>query len=200
MGVIKYPKCTQRDLSRSLFDIINDRCFKLTINLSKRPKEKVLIIGRNPKRLEEDSCNNVVKRIVKYFRGKEEYCNYVSTIEIVNLFVVYDFKSDVYEKDYRKFISGNDDDFKMDGKVIKNDEVIREAIKSSKEIILAWGEPIKFIEDLYNERIEMVLKTLRECLIDTNEEKKIYTIGELSVKGYPKHPLAWSFKDAINMY
>ncbi|ERK28411.1 DUF1643 domain-containing protein [Clostridium intestinale] len=200
MGVIRYPKYTQRDLSRSLFDIKSDRCFKLSISLSRVKKNKVLIIGRNPKRLEDDSCNNVTKRIVKFLRAKEEYGNYISTVEMVNLFVVYDFEEVQYNKGYRNFICGNEDNFEIEGKRIKNDDVIKQAIEESSEIILAWGEPIKGIESLYNERIEKVLKILRECLIDSNEEKNIYTIGDLSVKGYPKHPLAWSFRDAVKVY
>lgn len=189
MVTTRYAKCVKVDLNRSILDLEGDKCFRISINLTKKLKEKLLIIGRNPKRIDGNRGNDTIKRIIKYLVINDDMLENIGIIEFVNIFPLYDYKVD-----------GNDFSIESKEEFLQNNEIIKESIMSSSKIILAWGEPIKHHVDLYKERIENILRILRQWRNESYEEKKIYSVGEFSYRGYPKHPLAWSYKDNLKEY
>lgn len=204
MGGFRYPKNHYKHLLNSIYDKDGDRCFRIGISFDDKSGGKYLVIGRNPYRVQDGQCNKVTKRIFKYFKLKICPEEKVRELIMVNLFAAHDLNSDMInrklDKNYKHYIVGNRGVIGPGDVPIRNDEVIKNAIRESQKIMLAWGEPIKGMETLYNERIESVLRILRECILEAKEEKKVFVVGEMSLRGYPRHPLSWSFRDNLNEY
>lgn len=189
----KYPK----SINKKGIDIIEDekgeRCYKVSFNLSRKGSH-VLVISRAPKGVEEDSCNSLYKRIVKFLEENKVEFKGIQKLTVVNLFTVYEYsREDLYEECIlkgREYIEGNED-------ILYNDEVIAEEIHDAHYIIAAWGEPLDGLDEIYISRVELILKSLRYEMMNSSEKKHILRVGEASKKGYPKHCLAWSYKDKL---
>lgn len=189
----KYPKYINRKNIEIIEDENKERCYKVSFELGKQGKN-ILIIGRAPRTLEEESCSDIYKRIIKFLDKNMNFVEGIRNLTIVNLFSVYEgIQGDIYEDfllNGKEYIEGND------GK-LKNDEIISEEIKNADYIIIAWGEPIDGLKDIYGSRVEFILRELRNNIMNSESKKLVMTVGELSKKGYPKHCLAWSYKDEL---
>lgn len=189
----KYPKVISKKNISLVQDDDRERCYKTTFNMGSKGSN-VLIISRAPKRIESDSCNSDYKRIIKYFSEKRDELKGIKNIIIVNLFVIYEVaREDLFRQfllEGKEYIQGNDAE-------LCNDDVIREAIKESDYIFGAWGEPPEGMSNLYASRVETILRIIREEIMFSKEKKYALKVGVSSKKGYPKHCLAWSYKDEI---
>lgn len=173
---------------------MGDRCYKTSFTLGNNGKN-VLIISRAPKGIESNSCNSEYRRIIKYLNDKSLELKGIKKITIVNLFVLYEVNKEDLFREYllegKEYVEGNDNK-------VTNDSIIREEIKEADYIFCAWGEPAEGMYDLYSNRVETILKILREEIMSSKDKKYALRVGDVSKKGYPKHCLAWSYKDEIN--
>ncbi|MBD7910898.1 MULTISPECIES: DUF1643 domain-containing protein [Clostridium] len=189
----KYPKSVIKKGINVTEDERGERCYKVSFNLGKKGSH-VLVISRAPKGVEEDSCNSLYKRIVKFMEENKDEFKGIQKLTIVNLFTVYEYsREDLYEECIlrgREYIEGNED-------ILYNDEVIAEEIHDADYIIAAWGEPLEGLDEIYISRVELILKSLRYEMMNNSQKKHILRVGEVSKKGYPKHCLAWSYKDKL---
>ena len=200
----KFPKGMNKNSIETIIDYENERCYKTSFKLNRRGKSKVLVLGRAPKKCSELYINKSVQRIVKYLNSKKETIGSILNVVMVNLFVPFEYDretiKEVLEEKGESFITGNDDKFILDDNIIKNNEIIKEEIMSSDYIILAWGEPLKDIELLYNSRVQDILKIIRNCNVEKDLNKVVYTIGDLTKKGYPRHCMNWNTRDELVNY
>lgn len=189
----KYPKSIKKKNITIIEDEQGQRCYKISFNIGVKGSN-ILVISRAPKGLEVDSCNSLYKRIVKFLVENKEEFNGIKKVTVVNLFAIYEYdKEDLYEECLLKgkeYIEGNDNE-------LYNDKIIAEEIHEADNIIAAWGEPLESLEEIYVSRVELVLKALRHEIMSCSEKKYILRVGEASKKGYPKHCLAWSYKDRL---
>ena len=189
----KYPKIISKKNINLVEDELGDRCYKTSFTLDSDGKN-VLIISRAPKGIESDSCNSEYRRIIKYLSGKSSELKGIKKITIVNLFVFYEVNKEDLFREYllegKEYVEGNDNE-------VINDRIIRDEIKEADYIFCAWGEPPEGMYDLYSSRVETVLRILREEIMSSKNKKYALRVGEISKKGYPKHCLAWSYKDEI---
>ncbi|SHE40803.1 DUF1643 domain-containing protein [Clostridium fallax] len=200
----KFPKCIIKNSIETLIDHENNRCYKISFRMSRKGKSNILVIGRAPKRLDENCISKSIQRIIKYLNNKKELLGNIGKVTIVNLFTAYEYSretlSDLFLEKGERFITGNDERYKENNFVIKNDEIIKDEIENADNIILAWGESLKEIDILYNNRVEYILKTIRQCDIESNYNKKICIVGDLTKKGYPRHCMSWMIKDELLDY
>ncbi|MDS0525358.1 DUF1643 domain-containing protein [Clostridium sp. SHJSY1] len=189
----KYPKYVKKKGINIVEDEKGERCYKISFSLGKKG-ENVLVISRAPKGLEEDSCNSIYKRIVKFLQENKDEIKEIQKLTIVNLFTVYEYsREDLYEECIlrgKEYLEGNED-------ILCNDEIIAEEIHDADYIIAAWGEPLEGLDEIYVSRVELILKSLRYEMMNSSAKKHILRVGEMSKKGYPKHCLAWSYKDNL---
>jgi len=189
----KYPKAIKKKNITIIEDEKGHRCYKISFNIGVQGSN-ILVISRAPKGLEEDSCNSLYKRIVKFLVENKEEFRGIKKVTLVNLFAIYEYdKEELYEECLLKgkeYIEGNDNE-------LYNDKVIAEEIHEADYIIAAWGEPLDGLEQIYVSRVELVLKSLRHEIMNCSKRKYILRVGEASKKGYPKHCLAWSYKDKL---
>ena len=190
----KYPKIISKKNINLVEDELGDRCYKTSFTLGNNGKN-VLIISRAPKGIESNSCNSEYRRIIKYLNDKSLELKGIKKITIVNLFVLYEVNKEDLFREYllegKEYVEGNDNK-------VTNDSIIREEIKEPDYIFCAWGEPAEGMYDLYSNRVETILKILREEIMSSKDKKYALRVGDVSKKGYPKHCLAWSYKDEIN--
>ena len=190
----KYPKIISKKNINLVEDELGDRCYKTSFTLGNNGKN-VLIISRAPKGIESNSCNSEYRRIIKYLNDKSLELKGIKKITIVNLFVLYEVNKEDLFREYllegKEYVEGNDNK-------VTNDSIIREEIKEADYIFCAWGEPAEGMYDLYSNRVETILKILREEIMSSKDKKYALRGGDVSKKGYPKHCLAWSYKDEIN--
>ena len=190
----KYPKIISKKNINLVEDELGDRCYKTSFTLGNNGKN-VLIISRAPKGIESYSCNSEYRRIIKYLNDKSLELKGIKKITIVNLFVLYEVNKEDLFREYllegKEYVEGNDNK-------VTNDSIIREEIKEADYIFCAWGEPAEGMYDLYSNRVETILKILREEIMSSKDKKYALRVGDVSKKGYPKHCLAWSYKDEIN--
>ena len=190
----KYPKIISKKNINLVEDELGDRCYKTSFTLGNNGKN-VLIISRAPKGIESNSCNSEYRRIIKYLNDKSLELKGIKKITIVNLFVLYEINKEDLFREYllegKEYVEGNDNK-------VTNDSIIREEIKEADYIFCAWGEPAEGMYDLYSNRVETILKILREEIMSSKDKKYALRVGDVSKKGYPKHCLAWSYKDEIN--
>ena len=190
----KYPKIISKKNINLVEDELGDRCYKTSFTLGNNGKN-VLIISRAPKGIEINSCNSEYRRIIKYLNDKSLELKGIKKITIVNLFVLYEVNKEDLFREYllegKEYVEGNDNK-------VTNDSIIREEIKEADYIFCAWGEPAEGMYDLYSNRVETILKILREEIMSSKDKKYALRVGDVSKKGYPKHCLAWSYKDEIN--
>lgn len=189
----KYPKTIKKNEITILEDGKGERCYKISFKLGKEGSN-LLVVSRAPKGAEENSCNSLYKRIIKYLdRNKSEF-NGIKNLVIVNLFSIYEYeKGDLYEECLSKgiqYVEGNENNN-------YNDKIIAEEIRKADYIIAAWGEPLDGLDQIYVNRVELVLKSLRHEIIDSATKKHVLRVGNISKKGYPKHCLAWSYSDGL---
>lgn len=201
MPARRYYKKLLNNNIEFLIDELNDRVYKASYILNKEGNKNVLLIGRAPKCYDWYSCDKILERAIKYLYKQENYFDDIRKISIVNLFVAvdygYDYIRNLINGSSRGFVEGNDSRFKKDGEIIKNDDIIIKSIKECDDILLAWGEPIRNMERIYEERIEFVLREIRKERLNSDRKLRVYKIGEESTKGFPKHPLAWSYRDEL---
>ena len=190
----KYPKIISKKNINLVEDELGDRCYKTSFTLGNNGKND-LIISRAPKGIESNSCNSEYRRIIKYLNDKSLELKGIKKITIVNLFVLYEVNKEDLFREYllegKEYVEGNDNK-------VTNDSIIREEIKEADYIFCAWGEPAEGMYDLYSNRVETILKILREEIMSSKDKKYALRVGDVSKKGYPKHCLAWSYKDEIN--
>ena len=190
----KYPKIISKKNINLVEDELGDRCYKTSFTLGNNGKN-VLIISRAPKGIESNSCNSEYRRIIKYLNDKSLELKGIKKITIVNLFVLYEVNKEDLFREYllegKEYVEGNDNK-------VTNDSIIREEIKEADYIFCAWGEPAEGMYDLYSNRVETILKILREEIMSSKDKKYALRVGDVSKKGYPKHCLAWSYKDEKN--
>lgn len=191
----KYPRAIKKKNITIVEDETGQRCYKISFNLGVQGSN-ILVISRAPKGLEEDSCNSLYKRIVKFLLENKEEFKGIKKVTVVNLFALYEYdKEELYEECLLKgkqYIEGNDNE-------LYNDKIIAAQIHEADYIIAAWGEPLDGLEEIYVSRVELVLKSLRHEIMNFSERKYILRVGVPSKKGYPKHCLAWSYKDKLQM-
>lgn len=189
----KYPKSVKKKNIDIMEDKKGDRCYKITFTLGK-VGSSILIISRAPKKLETESCNSEYKRILKYIEDKKEDFKGIAKVTIVNLFTLYECsRVDLFENyllNGKEYVEGNDEE-------LCNDNILRESIKEADYIFGAWGEVVEGLNDIYSNRVELVLKMIREEMLASKDKKYAFKVGDLSKKGYPRHCLAWSYKDEI---
>ncbi|GFZ34088.1 hypothetical protein CSC2_46140 [Clostridium zeae] len=197
----KYPRFVCKSSMEILEDYDNDRCYKLTFPISKKGVNSILVIGRAPKTCNDFKCDKLIQRVLKYIDNKREEFGPVIKVNIVNLFTTIEYDRNSIENSFKNrgecFVTGNDDLFESNGATIKNDDIIRKSIEESDYIILGWGEVLKEIESIYNLRVEYILKTIREINSISSEEKKLYIVGDLTKKGYPRHCVNWNLQDPL---
>lgn len=201
MQKIKYPKFINIKEIEKIEDIENQRLFKLTLPLKNSGEKRVLVITRAPKISEYNGENSMTIRIIKYIkRNMDEYFKDIGFIDIVFLFPITEFDCSTLETalamEGEKFIVGNDGFF-YECNIIKNDEVIFQAMIESNYIVLAWGEPPRGVKSIYDERIKYLLKGYKLIKINTEDIKDMYVVGPLTTYGYPKHCLAWRESDEL---
>ena len=86
----KYPKTIKKNEITILEDGKGERCYKISFKLGKEGSN-LLVVSRAPKGAEENSCNSLYKRIIKYLdRNKSEF-NGIKNLAIVNLFSIYQY-------------------------------------------------------------------------------------------------------------
>lgn len=197
----KYPRFVCKSSMEILEDYDNDRCYKLTFPISKKGNKNILVIGRAPKLCNDFKCDKLIQRVLKYVDSRREEFGDIYKVSVVNLFTVieYERSSIEYALNARGecFATGNDDLFKLNEVAIRNDDIIRHCIEEADYIILGWGEVIKEIETIYNLRVEYILKTIRELNSLSVEQRRMYIVGDLTKKGYPRHCFNWNLQDPL---
>ncbi|MGG7179115.1 DUF1643 domain-containing protein [Clostridium paraputrificum] len=190
----KYPKAINKKGVSIIEDEKRERCYKVSLLLGKKGSN-ILVIVRAPKAMEEDSFNSVYKRVIKFLDMNKDEFEGIQKVTIVSLFTLYETtRGDLYEEYLLKgkeYIEGNDGE-------INNDKIIAEEIHNADYIIAAWGEPLEGLDDVYRRRVELMLKDIREEIMNSAEKKSALMVGERSKRGYPRHCLAWSYRDELN--
>lgn len=192
----KYPKFISKNEISITEDKEYNRCYKVTFPLSKEGSN-ILVISRAPKVIEDSSCDSIYKRIIRLLDVNRCLFKGIKSITVVNLFTVYevnkDYLHEVYVSKGKDYIEGNEEEN-------YNDLVIAREIHNADFIIPAWGEPIEDMEEIYSDRVEFILRTIRDEIMDSLEKKSILIVGDLSKRGYPKHCLAWYYDDVVQNF
>lgn len=201
MQKIKYPKFININDIDTIEDLENQRLFKLTLPIKNNGSKRVLVITRAPKLCEDNGENPMTMRIIKYIKKSlEESFKDIGFIDIVFLFPIKEFDSytlnNVLILEGEKFLVGNNG-FYLNHSLIKNDEVIFQAMIESDYIILGWGKSPKGLKNIYDERIKYLLKGFKLIKNNTTDLKKVFIVGALTTYGYPKHCLAWKETDQL---
>ena len=187
----KYPRYVKKDKIKVMEDDLGNRCYEVSFDLQEEGCN-ILVISRAPKIIEKDKCNCLYKRIINNLKARELFYKGIKKVTIINLFSIYEVsKKQLYEEyllQGKDYIIGNSD---------LNNSVIEKNIEEADYIVLAWGDPIDGLEDVYIEQVQNIFMKLRECVADSKERKNILSIGKESKKGYPKHCFAWSYRDEL---
>lgn len=198
-----YPKFVRKSNIEKILNFKEERVFKLSIPISKSGKTTILVISRAPKPCGDQGCSKSIHRVLKYIKSKKEELKNIYRVTCVYLFPVLEYEKTtletVLEEKGESFLTG-EDGVEIDGKLLKNDDIIEEAINEADYIIFAWGEPTKSLWGIYNNRIEYLLKTFKNCKINSNTIKKAYVVGDLTRNGYARHCLSWNESDQLNEY
>lgn len=197
----KYPRFICKNSIERIEDYDGDRCYKLSFHMNRRGKKNILVIGRAPKPCDNSQCNKMIQRILKYINSKKEDLGPILKITVVNLFVTVEYdRQDIVETFFNRgetFITGNDDTFILEDRVIKNDDIIISALLEADYIILGWGEAIPDIEKIYNARVEHILKLIRKHKHISDSSREVFYVGDLTKRGYPRHCLCWGARDEL---
>lgn len=189
----KYPKSIKRNGINIIEDEEGERCYKITFDISDEGSN-ILVISRAPKGLEGNSCNSIYKIIVKFLNKNKDEFKGIKKLTIVNLFTVYEYSKNYLYEEYilkgKEYIEGNEG-------ILHNDEIIRNEIHDADYIIAAWGEPVDGLGEIYVSRVKLILKSLRHEIMNSTKKKQIIKVGDTSKNGYPKHCLAWCYKDKL---
>lgn len=192
----KYPKSIRKKGISIIEDKEGNRCYKISFDIG-RKGSNILIISRAPKVIEDASCDSIYKRIIRFLEENKDMFKGILKITVVNLFTPYEASRTFLHEEYlvegKDYIEGNEDKN-------YNDSIIAQEIHDADYIIPAWGEPLEGLDDIYTNRVEFILRTIREDIMNSSDKKSILRIGELSKKGYPKHCLAWAYKDSIENF
>lgn len=164
-----------------------NRRYLLKIKLKKENvKKSILFIMMNPAEANDNKSDKTIQKVINYVY--ENKCNNklledCKEINVVNAYVVYEPKPEKVNKLIKKYgesyICGNEDENK------RNDEIIKAEIESNNIVIFACG---KGNIRNYRNRIKDIKNILR------NSKKKVYRIGTLTKKGYPRHMSRINYK------
>ena len=199
MTYYRYPRIVDKHSITTVTDKDNERRYILALKLKKRGSERLLIIIDSMGAADEIDSDRKLCRILKYIQESRELQPY-GELRIMSLFPVCSSKIKyLIEKLYEKgpeFILGEDDLFILEDRVISNKMLIKENIDLADKIILAWGSPPVILKKYHHnvsEELLAYIKTRKKSLYT-------YTIGELSLRGYPKSCLCWSYKEVPIAY
>ncbi|SHK07075.1 Protein of unknown function [Clostridium cavendishii DSM 21758] len=203
MQKTSYPNFVRRKHIDKVINFKEERVFKLSIPISKKGKESILIISRAPKPCSDQGGSKMISRALKYINDNKESFKNIYKVCFVYIFPILEYDShtleNVLKEKGEKFLTG-EDGINIDGGKVENSQIISEEIKASDYIIFAWGEPPKALSELYNVKIEEILKNFKLAKMNTNNVKKAYIVGDLTKKGYAKHCLSWSSKYELVEY
>lgn len=157
-----------------------DRRYLLKININKKHSNKsILFIMMNPSEANDEQSDTTIQKAINYVftnKCRNQLLSECNTINIVNAYVVYTKNPEEvinmikqYGEDY---VCGNEDNNR------RNDKIIKEQIEKNDVIIFACGKG-----DIEN--YESRIKHLKNIL--KNSTKTIYSVGELTQDGFPRH-------------
>ena len=169
-----------------------DRRYLLKINLNKEHSNKehsnksILFIMMNPAGANDEQSDSTIQKAINYvFTNKcsNQLLNECNTINIVNAYVVYtknpEEVTNIINQYGEDYACGNED------KNRRNDKIIKEQIEKNHVIIFSCGKgDIKN----YESRIEHLKKILKDS------KKTIYSVGELTKDGFPRHMSRVAYK------
>ncbi|WP_242223166.1 DUF1643 domain-containing protein [Bacillus cereus group sp. BfR-BA-01380] len=181
---------------------------RLTITLNNKAEDAdkvVSIIMMNPSIADEHKSDTTVNKVISFFaddyievvKGAEINTENIKTLNILNLFSLYNSNSENLNADFKNLRSLLPKQ-KFNAIFDKNLAVIKQTLKESDYIILAWGMPEDFHLTLYFSMINHILSylfTLDKLVYVFQaspyrvEEKKIHS-RELN----PYHPIAVKLK------
>jgi hypothetical protein len=187
---MSYPSFVLKEKIDICEDRSNDARYRYFIKIpfSHNPKNKILVIMKNPSSAETHKSDPTMGKVLKvlYHKGYDE-------VSIVNLF---SFSSTTPIPMVKYCYSHNDGLKRVIG--LRNDEIIKSFINNYEKVIIAWGKYPKnskatseekamlnkFIVN-YKIRISQVMNMLKP--------KKIYFINSIAKGGiYPLHGLRWN--------
>ena len=161
--------------------------YSLKIKLKKNGNESIIVILKNPSKADEDKSDYTVNRVISYIYNcktdSNSILNNISSIIILNLFPIYEPKSNKLPKSITESTVRE-----------LNLNEIKKYTSQHKKVIVAWGN---HPANLKREFETLSSETLR---ILTENENTIYHIGLLSKSNNPKHGQVWKNIDIINNY
>lgn len=198
-----YPKFVQKSYIEKVINFKEERVFKVSVPISKRGKDTMLVISRAPKPCGDQGCSKMIHRGLKYINLKKSEFKSIYKVTFVYIFPVIEYNKEtleaVLEEQGEAFLTG-EDGIQIEDSLVKNYELIEDEMKKCDYIIFAWGEPPKALSGLYNDSIEYLLKIFKECKVNSNTIKKAYIVGDLTKNGYARHCLSWNEQDELNEY
>ena len=181
-------------------DYEGDRLFKVTIPINKENEKSILVVTRSPRPSKLDDCVGSLGRAIKYFLSNDDEFGGIKQISFVFVFPVIEYTKDALEEVLNKkgelFLLGNEGIWK-ENEFIKNDLVIFEEMIDSSHIVFAWGEPPKELKNIFEYRLQYILKGYKMVKNNCFDFKKSYVIGGFTNQGYPRHYLSWRKDDQL---
>ncbi|WP_070120857.1 DUF1643 domain-containing protein [Bacillus marinisedimentorum] len=167
---LEYPSLVLKEKIKSEGD--DHYRYALNIPLSDQPKNKVVVIMKNPSVASHTNGDQTANRVINYCHRKG-----FDYITIVNLFA--------YRTPDAKTLKTKAGEIDIIGP--ENDSHIHRAIEDADTVILAWGNYPAGLKAKYDNRVRNILQLI--------EGKNLFYIDKISNKGiYPLHGMVWGYK------
>lgn len=141
--------------------------------------ETVSVILKNPSSADTCAADTTIRRVEEYVY---RHFRSAARLIILNLFA---FRA-TFPRDLKTKITRDGTDSVIG---IDNDAAIKSNVAESNHVILAWGAHSGIQSYEYRKRIEHVAG-----LLDP-DQYCVWHIGSLTRDKYPRHALAWSYRD-----
>ena len=176
-----YPDCVDKDNIYSNDNGVNRIVLKIPLKDKDKDKESIVVILKNPSKANISKSDKTINNVINYIvanKSKYTALNNVGEIIILNLIPIYATKPSALKPLGVTIIDCD------------NLKAIDDITKKHNNVIVAWGN-ITLLTKEYN-----VLKYLTLCILKRNKNK-LFSVGNLTKKGNPKHGQVWKMKDAL---
>lgn len=157
----------------------------LNLKIHDTNTEGILVILKNPSRADKTVSDKTVYNVSSYiYRNREHYkeLNNIGSITILNLMPH-------YLTDSKKLMSFKDSIVDKE-----NLKTLNELCKTTKKVIIAWGNHPKGLYEEYEHLKQSVMQILAR---NSNE---IFLVDRLTRAGNPKHGQVWSYNNKLRKF
>ena len=157
----------------------------LSLIIDKACTESIIVILKNPSRATKDISDKTIYNVTSYIhknRDKYSQLKNIGEIIILNVIPYYETYSDQLMN-------------KESGIIDKaNIRTIKKLTAEHKNVIIAWGNHPKGLEEEYKDLTDNVLSILQE------NKNKVFYVDKLTIKGNPKHGMVWAYDNELKRF